>query len=63
MLDTHGRNWPLDAEDIVERAAVLAAQGMQVVALARKSHGGTKLCAAELNGGLTFIGMVGIAPS
>jgi magnesium-transporting ATPase (P-type) len=63
MLDTHGRNWPLDAEDIVERAAVLAAQGMQVVALARKSYGGTKLCTAELNGGLTFIGMVGIAPS
>lgn len=63
MLDTHGRNWPLDAEDIVERAAALVAQGMQVVALARKSHGGMKLSAMDLNGGLTFIGMVGIAPN
>lgn len=63
MLDTHGRNWPLDAEDIVERAALMVANGIQVVALARKAHVATTLSPADLTAGLTFVGLVGLAPS
>ena len=62
MLDTHGRNWPLDAEDIVERTAVMVANGLHVVALARKAHAGTTLSLTDLNADLTFVGLVGIAP-
>ncbi|HTY02422.1 MAG TPA: hypothetical protein VMC81_01710 [Rhodocyclaceae bacterium] len=62
MLDTHGRNWPLDAETIAERAAVLCARGVQVVALARKTQAAPTLAPADLIRGLTFVGLVGIAP-
>jgi len=60
MLDTHGRRWPLEAEDIAERAAAMAAEGLRVLALARKAHAGANLTEADIGGGLTFVGLVGM---
>ncbi|MBI4998589.1 MAG: cation-transporting P-type ATPase [Rhodocyclales bacterium] len=60
MLDTHGRRWPLDAESIEERAADLAADGLRVLALARKAHHGDTLAGEDVAAGLTFVGLVGM---
>jgi magnesium-transporting ATPase (P-type) len=60
MLDTHGRRWPLDAESIEERAADMAADGLRVLALARKAHDGDTLAGADIAAGLTFVGLVGM---
>lgn len=60
MLDTHGRHWPLDAESIAERAAAMAANGLRVLALARKAHDSDTLADADIAAGLTFVGLVGM---
>jgi len=60
MLDTHGRRWPLDAESLAERAAAMAADGLRVLALARKAHAGVTLTAGDVAGDLTFVGLVGM---
>jgi hypothetical protein len=60
MLDTHGRRWPLATEDITERTAALSANGLTVVALARKAHDSGSLSPAEVAGGMTFVGVVGL---
>ncbi len=61
MLDTHGRHWPLDAGDVAGHAAALAANGLRVLALARKAHAGATLADADIAAGLTFVGLVGMA--
>jgi calcium-translocating P-type ATPase len=61
MLDTHGRHWPLDAESLEERAATMAADGLRVLALARKSHAGEHLAEGDIVAGLTFVGLIGMA--
>ena len=61
MLDTHGRHWPLDADDIAERGAALAAKGLRVLALARKHHESDSLTDADVAADLTFVGLVGMA--
>ena len=62
MIDSHGRNEPLDAEGILERAMAMAAGGLRVLALARSAHEeSAPLVEADLAGGLTFLGLVGMA--
>jgi len=61
MLDTHGRHWPLDAESLEERAATMAADGLRVLALARKAHAGEQLAEGDIGAGLTFVGLIGMA--
>jgi cation-transporting P-type ATPase F len=60
MLDTHGRQWPLAIDDVTERTAALAAQGLHVVALARKRLDRTQLAPEDLHSGLTLVGTVGL---
>jgi hypothetical protein len=63
MLDTHGRRWPLATEDITERTAALSANGLTVVALARKAHDSGSLSPADVACGMTLVGVVGLASS
>jgi cation-transporting ATPase F len=60
MLDTHGRPWPLEAEDIAERAVAMARSGLRVLALARRTDVAGSLTAEHLTAGLTFLGLVGM---
>jgi magnesium-transporting ATPase (P-type) len=61
MLDTHGRHWPLDPEDVEERAATMAGRGLRVLALARKPLPEERtLNEAELSEGLVLVGLVGM---
>jgi cation-transporting P-type ATPase F len=60
MLDTHGRPWPLEADDIAERAAAMARSGLRVLALARRTDVAGSLTAEHLTAGLTFLGLVGM---
>jgi magnesium-transporting ATPase (P-type) len=61
MLDTHGRHWPLDPEEVEERANAMAVRGLRVLALARKPLADDQALTDEtLTEGLVFIGLVGM---
>jgi calcium-translocating P-type ATPase len=60
MLDTHGRPWPLEAEDIAERAAAMARNGLRVLALARRMDAAECVMPEHLTAGLTLLGLVGM---
>jgi cation-transporting P-type ATPase F len=60
MLDTHGRPWPLEADDIAERAAAMARNGLRVLALARRTDVAASVMPEHLTTGLTFLGLVGM---
>ncbi len=60
MLDTHGRPWPLEAEDIAERAAAMARNGLRVLALARRMDAAECVMPEHLTTGLTLLGLVGM---
>jgi magnesium-transporting ATPase (P-type) len=61
MLDTHGRHWPLDPEEVEERAVAMTGRGLRVLALARKPLPEERpLTAAELAGDLVLVGLVGM---
>jgi magnesium-transporting ATPase (P-type) len=61
MLDTHGRRWPLEATDVLERAAAMRARGLSVVAFARGKLAQVRpLTATDCQSGLLLIGLVGL---
>ncbi|MDP2810208.1 MAG: cation-transporting P-type ATPase [Rhodocyclaceae bacterium] len=61
MLDTHGRPWPIEAEDIAAQTADMARRGLRVLAFARRRPtDADSPQATHLAGGLTFIGLVGM---
>ncbi|MGZ3217812.1 cation-translocating P-type ATPase [Paracoccus sp. T5] len=55
-----GAAGPLDRALWEERAASIAADGMRVLALARKPHDGPALDHADVEGGLILVGLVGL---
>lgn len=61
MLDTHGRHWSLDPEEVEERAIAMAERGLRVLALARKPLADDRaLTDGELAQDLVLVGLVGM---
>jgi magnesium-transporting ATPase (P-type) len=60
MLDWQGQPRPLEAHDIAERAAVMARNGLRVLALARRTNAPEDVAPEHMAAGLTFLGLVGM---
>ncbi len=59
-LDRHGAATALDAPAVEAAAQALAAQGLRVLALARRSRQAAPLAGDDALAGLTFLGLVGM---
>ena len=60
MLDAAGHEVALEREATAAAAAAMAQRGLRVLALARKDVAADGLTAGDLDGGLVFLGLVGM---